>query len=132
VRAIVLGLLVVLLPPAFPQVHAAGSKTYTLKRVSHYNAVRAQTDSTPHISACGPTRKGQIALSRDLLRKVGCGARVRVTVRGKSHVYVVNDTMNARYNRTADILVSGVSRARALGVTSGKLTVLRAGRPYRG
>lgn len=132
VRAIALGLLVVLLPPAFPQVQAAGPKTYTLKRVSHYNAVRAQTDSTPHISACGPTRKGQIALSRDLLRQVGCGARVRVTVRGKSHVYVVNDTMNVRYRRTADILVSGVSRARALGVTSGKLTVLRPGRPYRG
>lgn len=106
--------------------------TYSLQRVSHYNAVRAQTDQQPHISACGPTRRGQLALSRDLLRQVGCGARVRITVGGRSRVYVVNDTMNRRYQRTADILVSRTSTARKLGVLRGKLTVLKRGRPYRG
>ncbi|WP_019588040.1 hypothetical protein [Deinococcus apachensis] len=106
--------------------------SYSLQRVSHYNAVQAQTDRTPHISACGPTRRGQIALSRDLLRKVGCGARVRVTVNGRSHVYVVNDTMHPRYRRTADILVNRTSTARKLGVSKGTLTVLRKGTPYQG
>lgn len=106
--------------------------TYSLQRVSHYNAVRSQTDRTPHISACGPTRPGQLALSRDLLRQVGCGARVRLTVGGRSQVYVVNDTMNRRYSRTADVLVRRVSTARKLGVSKGTLTVLRKGRPYRG
>ena len=106
--------------------------TYSLHRVSHYNAVRSQTDRTPRISACGPTRRGQVALSRDLLRKVGCGARVRISIHGKSRVYVVNDTMNRRYRRTADILVSGKGRARRLGIAQGTLTVLRKGRPYRG
>lgn len=106
--------------------------TYTLNRVSHYNAVRSQTDRNPRMSACGPTRKGQIALSRDLLRQVGCGAHVRITVNGKSRVYVVNDTMHRRYRRTADILVNRVGTARKLGVSRGTLTVLRRGRPYRG
>lgn len=110
----------------------AEAATYRLARVSHYNAVRGQTDRTPHISACGPTRRGQIALSRDLLRKVGCGARVRITVNGRSRVYVVNDTMNRRYRRTADILVRGVSTARRLGASRGTLTVLRRGTRYRG
>lgn len=106
--------------------------TYNLHRVSHYNAVKSQTDQTPKVSACGPTRKGQVALSRDLLRKVGCGARVRISFRGYSRVYIVNDTMNKRYQRTADILVSGTQRARRLGIAPGKLTVLKKGRPYRG
>jgi len=110
----------------------AQAASYTLHRISHYNAVRSQTDQTPKISACGPTRTQQIALSRDLLRKVGCGARVRISFRGKSRVYVVNDTMNKRYQRTADILVSGQHRARRLGVAHGTLTVLQKGRPYRG
>jgi len=110
----------------------AEAATYSLERVSHYNAVRNQTDRTPHISACGPTRPGQLALSRDLLRQVGCGARVRLTSGGRSRVYVVNDTMNRRYRRTADVLVRQVSTARELGVSKGTLTVLRRGRPYRG
>lgn len=110
----------------------AQAASYSLQRISHYNAVRAQTDRTPKMSACGPTRPGQIALSRDLLRQVGCGARVRVTIGGQSQVYVVNDTMNRRYHRTADILVSRVSTARKLGVARGTLTVLQKGRPYRG
>jgi 3D (Asp-Asp-Asp) domain-containing protein len=110
----------------------AQAASYSLQRISHYNAVRAQTDRTPRMSACGPTRPGQIALSRDLLRQVGCGARVRVTVNGKSQVYVVNDTMHQRYRRTADILVSRLSTARNLGVARGTLTVLEKGRPYRG
>lgn len=105
--------------------------TYSLHRVSHYNAVRSQTDRTPTVSACGPTRRGQVALSRDLLRQVGCGARVRISVRGRSHVYVVNDTMHRRYRHAADILVSGQGRARRLGISQGTLTVLRKGRPYR-
>ncbi|SMB93701.1 hypothetical protein [Deinococcus hopiensis] len=110
----------------------ARAVSYSLHRVSHYNAVRGQTDSTPRVSACGPTRTHQVALSRDLLRKVGCGARVRISIHGKSHIYVVNDTMHRRYRRTADILVSGSGRARRWGVARGTLTVLRKGRPYRG
>lgn len=106
--------------------------TYSLQRVSHYNAVRAQTDRTPQLSACGPTRKGQIALSRDLLRQVGCGARVRITVNGHSQVYTVNDTMHRRYHRTADIMVSRTSTARRLGISKGTMTVLRRGTPYGG
>lgn len=108
------------------------SVTFSLNRVSYYNAIRSQTDSTPHISACGPTKKGQLALSRDLLRQVGCGARVRLTVHGRSTVYVVNDTMHQRYKKTADVLVGKLSTARKLGVTRGVLTILNKGRPYQG
>lgn len=95
-------------------------------RVSFYTAEHAR-------SACGPTFRGQIAVSRDLMRRLGCGARVRVTLttpKGgvRSFTAVVNDTTARRFRTTVDVLVASRRDALRLGVTSGHLQVLQLGR----
>lgn len=89
-----------------------------------YTASAAETDSTPELSACGRTRANQIALSRDLFRvKYHCGDQVRVyrPDTGRWHTYVVWDTMNARYTRRADILMSSRTAALNFGRRTGQL-----------
>lgn len=113
----VLALCIALLVPA--------ADALSLSRISFYNATAAQTDSTPHLSACGPTRAGQIAVSRDLLKHFPCGTWVRVrTAKGKSYVGRVNDTMARRYTRTADVMVGSGRTARRLGITTGSISRL--------
>ena len=78
-------------------------------------------------SACGPTRAPgtQIALSRNLLRAWGCGARVRVIYRGRSYVGVAWDAMAARYVNAADVLIGSRRVALDLGAGQGRIERLR-------
>ena len=81
-----------------------------------YNAVEAQCDSDPLITAgmykINPRKASQhkwVALSRDLLKRWGgrftYGDVIRIENAGdKSGVYTVVDTMNARFKNKIDIL----------------------------
>lgn len=94
-------------------------------RVTYYNAVEWQTDSTPHVSACGPNRVNQVAVSRDLFEsELHCGDVISVFLDGEGYVgdFVVWDTTNARFEGTLDILTEG---SYAWGKTSGHATIKR-------
>lgn len=78
-----------------------------IQRISYYQATKNQTDSTPNLSACGKTKSAwrQIAVSRDLFRKLGCGKKVLLVIGNKYYAFIVWDTMNKRYKNSVDILV---------------------------
>lgn len=82
-----------------------------------YNAVAAQTDSTPDISACGPNLKNQIAVSRDLLKRYPCGTKVEIyrPDTQKWHPTIVWDTMHASKRNQIDILMKSYTKARQFG-----------------
>ena len=75
--------------------------------VTGYSSTADQTDSTPFLTATMTSvRPGVIALSRDLIQRYNPEAPFRygdrVIVEGIG-VFVVEDTMNKRYERRADI-----------------------------
>jgi 3D (Asp-Asp-Asp) domain-containing protein len=75
--------------------------------VTGYSSTVDQTDDSPYTTAMNtPVRPGIIALSRDLLRQFTPGAPFRfgdvVELEGVG-VYTVEDTMNPRYAKRADI-----------------------------
>ena len=90
--------------------------------VTTYNPTRAQTDSTPNITADGTRinpRKASsyryVALSRDLLSRWGgpfeYGDYIVIEGTGKwDGVYQVRDTMNPKFTKRVDILRSRGSR----------------------
>ena len=94
-----------------------------LARITYYNAVPWQTDADPHISACGPNRPNQVAVSRDLFRRVlHCGDEVEVYIQGEPlGRFVVWDTMHPRFKKTLDILTE---TSYTWGRTKGHLIVL--------
>lgn len=94
-----------------------------LSRISAYTASADETDPTPSIAACGRIRPGGIAVSRDLFnRGRNCGKRITVrTDRGTYFSGFIWDTMNARYRRTADLLVGTRVGAFRFGVTKGHI-----------
>lgn len=103
-----------------------------LIRISAYNPVPRQTWGDPNVSSCGPNIENQIAVSRDLFfdeygRKHLCGTLVTViTDRGEEFGnYIIWDTMNPRYTKTADIMLPHVNEAEAFafGITTGRLII---------
>lgn len=101
------------------------NKIIYLKRVSFYQAHVSQTDSDPSYSACGKTKKPwkQIAVSRDLFNKLGCGKEVILHLPDKKIKAVVWDKMNRRYSNSADVLVGNNEPAYAYGVRKGILEI---------
>lgn len=75
-------------------------------RITYYQAVPEQTDSDPHISACGPNIQNQVAVSRDLFRNtLHCGDVLQVWgEHGYIGEFTVWDTMHPRFDKTLDIL----------------------------
>jgi len=107
---------------------------FYLRRVTAYNALADQTNSTPDISACGPNRPDQVALSQDLFfRKDGgnrCGERINIILRSGRVIHgVVWDTMNPRYHMAADILMGSVQHAMDFGVKQAKLRFVHSMAP---
>lgn len=97
-----------------------------LGRVTYYHAVPEQTDDDPENSACGPTQRRQIAVSRDLFRTIlPCGTLVDLEIDGVGSLgtFVVWDTMARRWSGTADVLVDTGTHP-AWGLGTGRLTVL--------
>ncbi|WP_308389143.1 hypothetical protein [Acidithiobacillus sp. AMEEHan] len=111
-----------------------GHKLIYLHRVSAYNAVSWQTNSDPAMSACGPTRPNQIALSPDLFfRSNGsnrCGEHVEILLSSGQIVHgIVWDVMNPRYQMAADILMSTIQQAVDFGVQRAELRILPKQQP---
>lgn len=102
-------------------------RKYTrLERITAYNPIANQTDSTPDISSCGPNRKDQIALSRDLFFATGnkqdmCGQVVTLVLSNGMMFrnLIVWDTMNPRYRLTADIYTTSFHSAVNFGAQRG-------------
>jgi len=86
--------------------------------VTTYNPTRAQTDSTPNITADGTrinprkaTQYRYVALSRDLLSRWGgpfeYGDYIVIEgTNGRDGIYQVRDTMNPRWTNRVDILTT--------------------------
>ena len=103
-----------------------------INRISFYNPVSWQTDSTPEVSSCGPNKINQVALSRDLFfneqgEKYLCGTKVKIiTDDGEVfNDYVIWDTMNPRFTNTVDIMLPHDDHEVAFdkGITSGVLII---------
>lgn len=121
--------------------------SFTL-RATAYNSLRGQTDSTPFFTSTGArTRFGIVALSRDMLRRIPYGSRVRLedlgsysSGRGRGlysrmlaqTVFVVEDTMHPRKVGQVDVWFPARSQAVRWGVRRVRLTVLQLGRQRRG
>ena len=113
-------------------------------RSTAYNSVSNQTDSSPfHTSTGVRTRYGIIALSRDLLRRIPYGSRVRLEDIGawssgrgygkynailKNTVFVVEDTMHPRKNGTVDVWLPARQQAMQWGVRRLNMRIVQMGR----
>ena len=94
--------------------------------VSGYTSRPCETDSTPFITAANTTtRRGVLALSRDLVRRYTPGAPFQfgdvVHLHGIGD-FVVEDSMNQRYQRHADIWFESLDQARQFGRRRAVLT----------
>lgn len=99
--------------------------------VTAYSSTVDQCDDTPFQTASMTTvRPGIIALSRDLIRRYNpeapfsYGDEVFVEGYGK---FTVEDTMNKRYSRRADIWFPSRSEARHFGKKSLTISMVRPG-----
>jgi len=92
-------------------------------RGTAYNAVSAQTDSDPDVTACmdSPTI-GSIAVSQDLyFRGWTCGKRVHVKGLG---IFTIKDVMHQRKTNQIDIVKRTRKQALTFGVVRGLNAVL--------
>lgn len=89
--------------------------------VSAYNAVKGQTDSTPHWTATNRRAVPGLtcAVSRDLSHLLG--KEIYIPGYGPRHV---TDVMNERWTRKIDLLVATVAEARKIGNIKTRITVL--------
>jgi 3D (Asp-Asp-Asp) domain-containing protein len=113
-------------------------------RSTAYNSIPNQTDSSPfHTSTGVRTHYGIIALSRDLLKRIPYGSRVRLQDNGswkngrgygkynqmlKDTVFVVEDTMHPRKSGTVDVWLPARDRAMQWGVRRLNMKILKMGR----
>lgn len=80
--------------------------------ITAYSSEVGQTDSTPFITASGTTvRRGVVATNF-----LPIGARVRFPELYGDAVFIVEDRMNARYNRRFDIWMEETADARNFGI----------------
>jgi len=98
--------------------------------VTGYSSTPDQTDDSPYVTASNTrVRQGIVALSRDLLREFTPGAPFgygdRLEIEGVGS-FLVEDTMNPRYTKRADIWFSTRTAAKRWGVR--QLTVAGLGR----
>ena len=105
-----------------PNIYARGIRMQVVVDVTAYNCVRAQTDSTPNITASG-MRCGHpvLAVSQDLLRSVPFGTKVAVD----GQRFVVGDTMHRRWIRRIDIPMASRGAALRFGVRKTVMEVHR-------
>jgi len=93
-------------------------------KVTAYNPVRSQTDSSPHITASNKlVRLGMVALSRDLEREFGLMFGDTIYLDGIGS-FVFEDRMHRRKRRQVDILMFNPIEARKFGVKKSYLFIL--------
>jgi 3D (Asp-Asp-Asp) domain-containing protein len=91
--------------------------------VTSYNAVKAQTDSTPEETASGmPVMPWTCAVSADVLQKYGLKFGDRIILEGLG-VFTVADLTNKRFRNRVDLLapVSSIKWSRKFGVKKTKM-----------
>ena len=97
----------------------SGREVAVTLTVTGYTSRAEETDDTPYVTAANTTtRQGVIALSRDLLRRYTPEAPF--TFGDVIHIsgvgdFVVEDSMNSRWERRADIWFENLAQARAFG-----------------
>ncbi|MDH4037448.1 MAG: 3D domain-containing protein [Candidatus Krumholzibacteria bacterium] len=97
----------------------SGREVAVTVTVTGYTSRPEETDDTPFITAANTqTRPGVIALSRDLLRRYTPDAPF--TFGDVIHIsgvgdFVVEDSMNSRWRKRADIWFESLSQARSFG-----------------
>lgn len=94
-----------------------------------YSSTVDQTDSTPCIAASGYNVCNKtdniIAVSRDLVRLLGYGTRVRFPELYGQKVFRIEDTMNMRFTRRIDFHLDSREEAKNFGIKRGvKMEVL--------
>ena len=98
-------------------------------KVTAYNPVRSQTDSSPLITASNKrVRLGMVALSRDLEREFGLMFGDTIYLDGIGR-FVFEDRMHRRKRRQADILMFNPIEARKFGVKNSYLFILEEPKP---
>jgi 3D (Asp-Asp-Asp) domain-containing protein len=99
--------------------------------ITGYSSTVEETDSTPFLTASMTSvRPGIIALSRDLIRRYNPSAPFRfgdrVHVEGIG-VFTVEDTMNERWERRADIWFPSAEEARRWGRRTLAISLVTSG-----
>ncbi len=132
----------ILLVAVFGLSLAQAPRVMYLTATAYTSSVR-ETDSTPYITATGArTRLGIIAVSRDMLRELPYGSRVKLedlgTPRGlgkgrfyylfNNRVFVVEDTMHPRMQRRIDVWLPDRNTAIRFGVRNVRVTIIQRGR----
>jgi 3D (Asp-Asp-Asp) domain-containing protein len=108
------------------RIHLGGRELAIPVVVSGYTSRIAETDSTPFVTASNTTtRKGVIALSRDLLANYTKGAPFKfgdvIHLSGIGD-FIVEDAMAGRWERRADIWFESLDDARHFGRRRAVLT----------
>lgn len=88
--------------------------------VTSYNSVPEQTDSTPFITASGTHVRDGVVASNYL----PIGTRVRFPDVFGSKIFIVEDRMNARYDKKIDIWSDDLQFSKNFGVRYLKMEVL--------
>lgn len=90
--------------------------------ITAYTSREGETDSTPFITASGSYTRNGVAASSFL----PLGSKIRLPAIFGNKVFVVEDTMNSRYDGESrvDIWVSDVNQAKLFGVKSAKVEIL--------
>lgn len=102
----------------FGETQAEFSFDSVMVTVTSYNAVRAQTDSTPEETASGmPVMPWTCAVSADLMRKYGIRFGDKIILEGLG-VFTVADLTNKRFRNRVDLLapVNSVKWSRKFGL----------------
>ena len=97
-------------------------KTYTVVATA-YSSTPDQTDNTPCIAASGynvcTKTENIIAVSRDLVRLIGYGTKVRFPELYGDMVFSIEDTMNMRFTDRIDFHLDSRQEAKNFGVKRG-------------
>ncbi len=96
-------------------------------QVTSYRSVPNQTDESPYITSIGEyVHPGGVAVSRDLLSRYGGPLHYgdHIFIEGYG-IMRINDTMNARHKKAADIWVSTYAEEKAIGVQKRRIYVIR-------
>lgn len=103
-----------------PEVGLRPARYKTVVPVTAYNSTPEQTDSTPFITAKGTqVRPGVIAANF-----LPFGTQIRIPHYFGDQIFVVEDRMNARYDKRIDIWMESMSEARDWGVRRVEIEVL--------
>ncbi len=102
------------------EVSKAAAKKTLIVTATAYSSTPDQTDDTPCITATGydvcNKTKNVIAVSRDLVRSLGYGTKVRFPEIFGDKVFHIEDTMNVRFVQRIDVHFGSRDEAKQFGL----------------